>query len=171
MAFRIGLITTDSHIIACSADNRSNVELFKVDESAVARVAKWQGCKPASAVAKSRVYAIRRTTSFVTFGNLSKQQLTLDVSNGRTVDAYVLGELLLPRNATAARVGEMADAMLACLHSTEKETAVLRGVALVYWSQGDPWASYTLVGVTPTLGMALVEVIATVAGRTLWVSS
>ncbi len=152
MAFRIGLITTDSHIIACSSGNRSNVELFKVDESAVARVAKWQGCKPASAVAKSRVYAIRRTASFVTFGNLSKQQLTLDVSNGRTVDAYVLGELLLPRNATAARVGEMADAMLACLHSTENETAVLRGVALVYWSQGAPWASYTLVGSGRTWG-------------------
>ncbi len=143
MSFRIGLFTQDSKILCCSAQSKQAVEVFDVGAAPTARVAHWRGSAPASALAGAVIHAIRKTRVPVIFGKAVKDSIVLDIASGRTADQPALQQLCLYKDQCPWK--QALEGNIGCLPADEQDSAVLPGVALVYWSQGDPWASYTQV--------------------------
>lgn len=143
MSFRFGLFTNDSKILCCSAKDKCAVEVFDVNAAPTARVAKWLGSAHASALAGTEIHAIRKTRVPFIFGRAVKDSITLDVASGRTADEYALQHMFLFKDCSTWK--QVLEDHVGCLRADEQDSAVLPGVALVNWSQGDPWASYTQV--------------------------
>lgn len=149
MEVRLSLISQDDHFILRSKKKPDEYIVLDLAQTAN-RAAHFSRRASASNLKAFKLYGISTGKSAATFGALGDagKALRLEVADWRTTDPEGLGELTLPPTNDIAEANGVLQACLESLHDDVKDTAVLRGVAVVCWAEDEnplTAATWTLV--------------------------